>query len=95
MSRRERPYLFYGVTRALCAECLVLCDAKELIQDDKVYLWKRCPTHGEQRVLLSDDVPGGVAAIAATLPDAGAPDAPLERRRLVLEDPQPAPPAKP
>ena len=45
--------------------------------------------------LLSDEVPGGVAALTATLPDAGAPDAPLERRRLVLEDPQPAPPAKP
>ncbi len=56
MTRRERPYLFYGVTRALCAECLVLCDAKELIQGDKVYLWKRCTAHGEQRVLLSDDV---------------------------------------
>ncbi len=33
-----------------------MCDAKELIQDDKVYLWKRCAEHGEQRVLLSDDV---------------------------------------
>ena len=45
--------------------------------------------------ILSDEVPGGVAAMSATLPDPGAPNAPLERRRLVLEDPQPAPPAKP
>ena len=45
--------------------------------------------------LLSDEVPGGVAALSATLPGAGAADMPLERRRLVLEDPQPASPAKP
>ena len=45
--------------------------------------------------LLSDDVPGGVAALSAAVPDPSAPDVPLERRRLVLEDPQPAPPAKP
>jgi len=49
----------------------------------------------EYLFILSDAVPGGVAAISATLPDPGAPDAPLERRRLVLEDPQPAPPAQP
>ena len=45
--------------------------------------------------LLSDAVPGGVAALSATLPGPGAADGPLERRRLVLEDPQPAAPAKP
>ncbi len=45
--------------------------------------------------LLSDDVPGGVAALTATLPDGGRTNAPLERRLLVLEDPQPAPPPKP
>jgi uncharacterized radical SAM superfamily Fe-S cluster-containing enzyme len=56
VARRERPYLFYGATRALCAVCLRVCDAKELIQDGKVYLWKRCAEHGEQRALLSDDV---------------------------------------
>jgi hypothetical protein len=49
----------------------------------------------EYEFLLSDGVPGGVAALSATLPDTGAATKPLERRRLVLEDPQPAPPAKP
>jgi len=56
MSRRERPYLFYGATRALCSRCFIVCDAKELIEGDKVYLWKRCLEHGVERVLLSDDV---------------------------------------
>ncbi len=49
----------------------------------------------EYMFLLSDEVPGGVAALSATLPGAGATDAPLERRRLVLEDPQPESPARP
>lgn len=56
MQRRERPYLFYSATRALCSTCLITCDAKELIEDGKVYLWKRCPEHGQERVLISDDV---------------------------------------
>ncbi len=56
MSRRERPYLFYSATRALCSTCLEVVDAKELIEDGKVFLWKRCMKHGVQRVLLSDDV---------------------------------------
>lgn len=56
VSRRERSYLFYSATRALCSRCLKVCDAKELIEDGKVILWKRCLEHGVQRVLLSDDV---------------------------------------
>ena len=52
---RVRPYLFYGATRALCATCLRTVDAKELIEDGRVILWKRCPEHGVQRVLLADD----------------------------------------
>ncbi|RLB46450.1 MAG: radical SAM protein [Deltaproteobacteria bacterium] len=34
----------------------MVCDAKELIEDGKVYLWKRCLEHGQERVLISDDV---------------------------------------
>ena len=45
--------------------------------------------------IVSDGVPGGVAAMSATLPDADAAKPPLERRRLVLEDPQPAPQGQP
>lgn len=56
MDRPERPYLFYGATRALCSVCLETCDAKELIEGDRVILQKRCRTHGVQRVLISDDV---------------------------------------
>ncbi len=55
MPERVRPYLFYGSTTALCATCLRTVQAKEIIQDGRVYLLKRCPQHGSQRVLISDD----------------------------------------
>lgn len=53
---RVRPYVFYGATRALCGTCLRVVDAKELLEDGDVWLWKRCPEHGTERVLLADDV---------------------------------------
>jgi len=49
----------------------------------------------EYLFVLSDAVPGGVAAMSATLPASGPTDAPAQRRRLALEDPQPAAPAQP
>lgn len=55
MTARVRPYLLYGATQALCAVCLRLVQAKEVIEDGCVYLLKRCPEHGAQRVLLADD----------------------------------------
>ncbi|MCU0862767.1 MAG: radical SAM protein [Planctomycetes bacterium] len=56
MTDRVRPYLFYGATTALCSVCLITVEAKEVIEDGKVWLLKRCPQHGAQRVLLADDV---------------------------------------
>ncbi len=55
MSNRVRPYLFYGATTALCATCLRVVEAKEIIQDGQVFLLKRCRAHGAQRVLLASD----------------------------------------
>jgi 7,8-dihydro-6-hydroxymethylpterin dimethyltransferase len=55
MTDRVRPYLFYGATVALCATCLRRVEAKEVIEDGRVYLLKRCPDHGPERVLLADD----------------------------------------
>ncbi len=55
MTIDQRPYLFYGVTQALCATCLRVVQAKEVIQDGKVWLLKRCAEHGPQRVLIADD----------------------------------------
>jgi hypothetical protein len=55
MPAPTRPYLFYGQTIALCGECLRTVPAKEIIEDGKVFLLKRCARHGEQRVLIADD----------------------------------------
>lgn len=56
MSRRNRPYIYYDATVSLCTQCLRKVDAKVVFQDDNVYLLKRCPEHGRERVLISDDV---------------------------------------
>ncbi len=55
MTPRVRPYLFYGATQALCATCLRIVQAKEVIEDGKVFLLKRCPQHGPEKVLVAED----------------------------------------
>lgn len=53
--RKIRPYLFYNTTSSVCTTCHERIEAKILIQDDKVFMEKWCPTHGLERVLVSDD----------------------------------------
>jgi uncharacterized radical SAM superfamily Fe-S cluster-containing enzyme len=56
MADRERPYLFYDVALSICSSCFRKVEAKILFQDNAVYMVKRCPAHGPERVLLADDV---------------------------------------
>ena len=56
MSERVRPYLFYDVALTICSQCFRKLEGKMVFQDDKVYLLKRCPEHGDERVLIADDV---------------------------------------
>jgi uncharacterized radical SAM superfamily Fe-S cluster-containing enzyme len=56
MSARVRPYLFYDTAVSLCSECYRRIDAKIVFEDARVYMLKRCPQHGFQRVLMADDV---------------------------------------
>ena len=51
----DRPYIFHDLTLSLCNTCLRRVDAKVIEQDGRVYLHKRCPTHGFQKVLVSTD----------------------------------------
>ena len=55
MADRERPYLFYDVAISICATCFRRVDAKILIQDGAIFMTKRCPQHGVERVLIADD----------------------------------------
>lgn len=56
MTERVRPWLFYDVAISLCATCFRRVDAKIVFEKDRVYLRKRCPEHGPERVLVADDV---------------------------------------
>jgi hypothetical protein len=51
-----RPYLFYDVAISICSTCFRRVDAKIVFQDDRVFMLKRCPEHGHERVLVADDV---------------------------------------
>lgn len=52
----DRPYLFYELTNAICHVCYRKVEAKVVIEGERVYLQKWCPTHKLQRVLISTDV---------------------------------------
>lgn len=56
MGEKKRPYLFYDVVISICSTCYQKIEAKTVFQDGKVYLLKRCPDHGHERVLIADDV---------------------------------------
>ena len=56
MAERVRPYLFYDVAVSICSTCYRKVEAKIVFQDGSVYMLKRCPEHGSERVLMADDV---------------------------------------
>jgi 7,8-dihydro-6-hydroxymethylpterin dimethyltransferase len=53
---RVRPYLFYDVAVSICSTCYQKVEGKIVFQDGGVYMLKRCPVHGHERVLMADDV---------------------------------------
>ncbi len=50
-----RDYLFLEVTSSLCSTCLRKIDAKVIEKEGKIYLHKRCPSHGFEEVLVATD----------------------------------------
>jgi len=56
VSVRVRPYLFYDVAVSICATCYRKVEGKIVFEGDKVFMIKRCPEHGTERVLMADDV---------------------------------------
>jgi uncharacterized radical SAM superfamily Fe-S cluster-containing enzyme len=53
---RTRDYLFYDTAVSICTTCYRRVDAKIVFEDGKVFMLKRCPAHGFERVLMADDV---------------------------------------
>ncbi len=56
MAERVRPYLFYDTAISICSKCFRRAEGKIVFEDGCVYLLKRCPVHGHERVLMADDV---------------------------------------
>jgi uncharacterized radical SAM superfamily Fe-S cluster-containing enzyme len=56
MADRVRPYLYYDVAVSICSTCHRKIEGKILFEDGKVFLTKRCPEHGSEKVLVADDV---------------------------------------
>lgn len=52
----ERNYTYYDFTISLCSRCLRRVEAKIIFQNDNVYMLKRCPEHGTEKVLIADDI---------------------------------------
>jgi tetraether lipid synthase len=56
MTERVRPYVFYDVAVTICSVCFRKLEGKIVFQNEKVFLLKRCPVHGAEKVLVADDV---------------------------------------
>ncbi len=55
-------------TRSVCPECLKRIPARRIVEEDRVYMVKRCPEHGEYRALLWRGNPGWESWVRPTLP---------------------------
>jgi uncharacterized radical SAM superfamily Fe-S cluster-containing enzyme len=53
---KNRNYLYYDTAVSICTTCYRRIDAKIVFEDGKVFMLKRCPQHGFERVLMADDV---------------------------------------
>jgi uncharacterized radical SAM superfamily Fe-S cluster-containing enzyme len=53
---KTRDYIFYDTAVSICTTCYRRIDAKIVFEDGKVFMLKRCPEHGFERVLMADDV---------------------------------------
>ncbi len=51
-----RKYTYYDFTLSLCPTCLKRIDAKIVFENQQVFMLKRCPEHGNSKVLIADDI---------------------------------------
>lgn len=56
MTDRVRPYLYYDIAISICSTCYRKVEGKIVFESGAVFLLKRCPEHGAERVLIADDV---------------------------------------
>jgi len=53
---KTRNYLYYDTAVSICTTCFRRIDAKIVFEDGSVFMLKRCPEHGFERVLVADDI---------------------------------------
>jgi 7,8-dihydro-6-hydroxymethylpterin dimethyltransferase len=53
--KSDANYVFLELTRSICPVCRITIDAQILIRDGKVWMRKRCPTHGPFESLIYGD----------------------------------------
>jgi 7,8-dihydro-6-hydroxymethylpterin dimethyltransferase len=51
----NQNFIYYQATKSICDVCFKTVDAKVVIEDNKVYILKHCPIHGEMKHLLEED----------------------------------------
>lgn len=56
MAPKLRPYVFYDTAVSICSTCFRRVDGKIVFMEGAVWMLKRCPTHGFERVMLADDI---------------------------------------
>lgn len=69
--KRDADYVFFELTRSICPDCRRPIDAQILLRDEKVYMRKRCPEHGQFEALVYSDAEAYVRN--ARLIDSGEP----------------------
>lgn len=53
--KQNADYVFYELTRSICPDCRQVIDAHILLRDNKVFMRKRCPDHGQFEALIYGD----------------------------------------
>ncbi len=53
--KRDADYIFHELTRSICPECKAVIDAQIIIRDNRVFMRKRCPSHGWFEAIISSD----------------------------------------
>ena len=66
--KRDADYIFHELTRSICPECKSVIDAQIIIRDNRVFMRKRCQTHGWFEAIISSDAEMYVTSVKFNKP---------------------------
>ena len=66
--KQDADFIFHELTRSICPDCKKVIDAQVIIRDNRVYMRKRCPTHGWFEGIISSDAKMYVDSIGFNKP---------------------------